>query len=232
MNAYKKFSYFYDEVMQNLDYYLWSEFTEQFAKPNDSILDLACGSGTFLTIMNLHGYKTTGLDLSASIIEIAQEKAKLNRLNIPFYVMDMTSFTLSEQFDIITCYFDSINFVENKNKLKNLFSQVRKHLKPGGYFLFDTFSKFMLEEYKNNLLDEDYQTFKIKWKTTATSSKKIMHDIEINDYDEIYREKYYEYYYDFQDFDLTGFEVVKIVGDFNDDLETDDERILYALRKK
>lgn len=232
MNAYKKFSYFYDEVMQDLDYYLWSEFTEKFTKPNDSILDLACGSGTFLTIMNLHGYKTTGLDLSESIIEIAKEKAKLNRLDIPFYVMDMTCFQLPESFDVITCFFDSINFIENKDDLKKMFNSVYKHLKKGGYFLFDTFSKFMLNEYKDNLIDEDYQTFKIKWKTKAISNKKIMHDIKIDDFDQIYNEKYYEYYYDLNDFDLTGFDIVKIVGDFNDDLEQDDERILYALRKK
>ncbi len=231
MNAYKKFAYFYDEVMQNLDYYLWSEFTEEFLKPGDSILDLACGSGTFLTIMNLHGYETTGLDLSETIIEIAKEKAKLNRLPIDFEVMDMTNFSLNKEFDCITCYFDSVNFLETKKDLEKMFKCVLKHLKKGGYFLFDTFSKAMLNEYKNNLIDEDHETFKIKWKTTEVGNNKLMHNIKITEVDDVYSEKYYEYYYNLKDFNLDGFTLVKMVGDFNDDLEPEDERILYALRK-
>ena len=77
MNEYKKFAYYYDEVMSSLEYDLWVEFVEPYLKPNDKILDLACGTGTFLTMLKLKGYDTTGLDLSDTIIEIALEKAKL-----------------------------------------------------------------------------------------------------------------------------------------------------------
>ena len=43
MNAYKKFGYFYDEVMASLNYDLWLEFIEEYLNPNDKVLDLACG---------------------------------------------------------------------------------------------------------------------------------------------------------------------------------------------
>ena len=54
-NSYKRFAYFYDEVTSSLNYYLWFEFVEPYLKKGDSILDLACGSGTFLSILYMNG---------------------------------------------------------------------------------------------------------------------------------------------------------------------------------
>lgn len=230
MNAYKKFSYCYDEVMQELDYHLWLDFTLPYLKPGDKVLDLACGSGIFLTMLKLKGFDTTGLDLSETIIEIAKEKAKINRLDINFLVEDMTKFNLNEKFDCITCFFDSVNFIENKKDLKEMFVRVSEHLNSGGYFIFDTFSKEMMKEYENHHLQEDHVTFTIDWKTTRNNNK-LTHNIKITD-EETYQEKYYEYYYDLKDFYLNEFNIIKICGDFNDDLMPEDERILYVLQKK
>ena len=36
-NSYKRFAYFYDEVMSELDYYSWVDFTLNYLKPNDKI---------------------------------------------------------------------------------------------------------------------------------------------------------------------------------------------------
>ena len=140
-NSYKKFGYYYDEVMAELNYDLWLEFIEPYLNKNDSILDLACGSGTFATMCKLKGYNVIGLDLSESIIEIANEKKKINRLDIPFYVADMTNFNLGKKFNVITCFFDSVNFLKDKNQINKMFDCVYKHLENGGYFIFDVFSK-------------------------------------------------------------------------------------------
>ena len=48
MNAYKKFGYYYDEVMSQMEYGLWEEFVLDYIKKDDKILDLACGTGTLL----------------------------------------------------------------------------------------------------------------------------------------------------------------------------------------
>ena len=164
-NAYKKFAYYYDEVIQETNYDLWVEFVEPYLKKDDKILDLACGTGTFITMLKLNGFEfVSGLDLSDEIIEIANEKRKINRLNIDFYVEDMMSFKVKEKQDVITCFFDSINFLKDKNEIKKLFNSVYNALKPNGYFIFDIFSKEMLKEYENNKFEKDFETFKIKWK--------------------------------------------------------------------
>lgn len=230
-NAYKKFGYYYDEIMANMDYDLWLEFIEPYLKKGDKILDLACGSGTFATMLKLSGYEVSGLDLSESIIEIANEKRKINHLDIPFYVMDMTSFRLDEKFDVITCFFDSVNFLKDKKQISNLFDSVYKHLNNGGYFIFDVFSKEMFKEYENNEMHEDYETFYIDWITKKTSPNTLKHSISIKELDDVFSETYYEYYYDIKDLQSKKFKIIKIAGDFNDDLQEDDERIILVYQK-
>lgn len=230
-NSYKKFGYYYDELMANMEYDLWLEFIEPYLKKGDKILDLACGTGTLATMLKLNGYEVVGLDLSESIIEIANEKRKINHLDIPFYVMDMTNFRLDQKFDVITCFFDSVNFLSDKNQIANLFECVHKHLNTGGYFIFDVFSKEMLKEYEDNELHEDYETFYIDWITKKTSPNTLKHSISIRELDDVFSETYYEYYYDIKDLQSKKFKIIKIAGDFNDDLQPDDERILLVYQK-
>ena len=230
-NSYKKFGYYYDEVMAELNYDLWLEFIEPYLNKNDSILDLACGSGTFATMCKLKGYDVAGLDLSETIIEIANEKKKINRLDIPFYVADMTNFNLGRKFNMVTCFFDSVNFLKDKNQINKMFDCVYKHLEKDGYFIFDIFSKELFKEYEGNEKIEDYETFKIKWTTKKTSSTSLKHTIEISEDNDVFTENYYEYYYDLKELINKKFKIVKIAGDFNDDLELEDERILLVYQK-
>lgn len=231
MNAYKKFGYYYDEVMSSLNYDLWLEFIEQYLKPGDKVLDLACGTATLCTMLKLKGYKPSGLDLSESILEIAQEKMKVNHLSFPLYHSDMTSFEIDDKFNMITCFFDSVNFLENKKQIKKLFDCVYEHLDTNGYFILDIFSKELLEEYSNNKINDDYITFKLDWTTKKASPTTLKHTIRIIEGDDTFIENYYEYYYDITDVLDHRFKVIKISGDFNDDLLDEDERILIVLQK-
>ena len=199
MNAYKKFGYYYDEVMQQMEYGLWSEVVEDYAKKDDKILDLACGTGTLLSILYVDGYENLyGLDLSETIIEIANEKRKVNRFNIDFSVADMTKFNYDTKFDIITCFFDSINFLSDIKQVKKMFDCVTRNLKQGGYFIFDVFSKAFMNEYIKNEYNDDYTTFKLNWITTKQDNK-LKHEITILEDNENIKEIYFEYYYDIKD---------------------------------
>ncbi|MDE6240818.1 MAG: class I SAM-dependent methyltransferase [Anaeroplasmataceae bacterium] len=230
MNEYKRFAYYYDDVYEELDYTLWLEFIEPYLKSSSSILDLACGSGTLAILLKLKNYSVEGLDLSESIIEIAKEKAKMNHLEIPFFVGDMTNFKLDKTYDVITCFFDSVNFLKTKEDIQNLFSSVQKHLNPNGIFIFDIFSKTLLEEYRHHTFKKKYPTHSIQW-TTSKQDRTLKHSIRIQEGDLKLEETYYEYYHDIKILCFDGFDVLKISGDFNEDLEDEDERILVVLKK-
>ena len=45
----------------NTNYDLWVEFVEPYINKNSNILDLACGTGTFITMLKLKGYNVSGL---------------------------------------------------------------------------------------------------------------------------------------------------------------------------
>ena len=232
MNEYKKFGYYYDEVMSKLNYDLWLEFIEPYLKKGDKILDLACGTATLVTMLNMKGYDAEGLDLSETILEIAKEKQKVNHQNFNLYHADMTNFKIDKKYDMITCFFDSVNFLNNKTKIKQLFSSVKNHLNDKGYFICDIFSKALLLEYENNDLDEDYVTFRLKWTTKKTNPTTIKHTIKLIEDDEEIVETYNEYYYEIKDLLNNDFNLIKVAGDFNDDLQDEDERILLVFQKK
>ena len=231
-NEYKKFGYYYEEIMSRINYDLWLEFVEPYLSKGDRVLDLACGTGTFCNLLTLNGYKADGLDLSESIIEIAREKKRINRLDIDFRVCDMTNFKTEYKYDMITCFFDSMNFLTSKKDVKRMLNCVVDSLENHGYFACDIYSKEMLREYENNELHEDHDTFKIDWYTRKVKKNVLKHEITITENgDSPFTETYLEYYYDIMDISHKNLKLIKAVGDFNEDLKDEDERILLVFQK-
>ena len=84
----------------------------------------------------------------------------------------------------------------------------------------------------NTDIEEEFDDFSYHWKIHLEKPNILSHDITINGENHIH-EQYNEYYYEINDFiDNDKFEKIAIVGDFNDDLQYEDERILVVLRKK
>ena len=88
-----------------------------------------------------------------------------------------------------------------------------------------------MTEYEHNQIREDYITFKLDWQTKKASPTSLRHKIAIIEGDETFCESYYEYYYKISDLPLEHFKLIKISGDFNDDYQENDERILVVLQK-
>ena len=230
MNSYKDFSYYYDEIMEIIEYDLWVDFVKPYLKENDKILDLACGSGTFaISLANLE-YNVTGLDLSDEIISVAKEKAKINRKEIDFHTLDMSDFNLDKKFDVITCFFDSVNFLQ-KNKIINMMDCVYQHLNEGGYFIFDLFTYNKMKFFNNTTLKDKLSFGKYIWKMKVKNDT-LFHKITIIDNKEKIKEEYFEYYYDYKEFLDSRFKFISVTTDFTDKLDlTNGERILVVLQK-
>lgn len=142
MPAYEVFGKFYDAVMG--DRARQAEHLGKLiraARPNaTSVLELGCGTGSML--QHLHPqYQVSGLDISSRMLSIARRKvprAKLFRQN-------MVDFNIDDRFDVICCVFDSINHVLRFSDWKRIFARVRRHLSPGGCFIFDINTQRKLE---------------------------------------------------------------------------------------
>lgn len=232
MNDYKNFAYYFDEILSQVDYMEWVDFTKNYIKNTDRILDLACGTGTFAICLKNFGFSNvTGLDLSSQMIDIAKEKSKMNHMLIDYYVADMTSFDLNTKFDVITCYFDSINHLSSLEDVKKTVDQVYDHLDEKGLFLFDIFSKHQYNK-SEGLIEDVTPSCNYTWKILTSEPNVLEHNITICDESNIINEKYNEYYYDLKDIIDDRFNVIKISGDFEEDYDEESGRLIVVLEKK
>lgn len=107
-----------------------------------NVLDLCCGTGTALEIFADWGYTVAGLDQSAAMLAVAAKKLKGRKIKL--YQKSLPKFKLLDahgkstcRFDLVTCFYDSLNYLKNARELKASFRSVFEHLEPGGWFIFD-----------------------------------------------------------------------------------------------
>ena len=96
-------------------------------------MDLACGTGILTNILRQAGMDAEGMDLSEGMITLARE----NFPDLTFFVADMTTFCPEKQYDLVTCTGDAVNHIGDLSDVEKIFRNVRRYLKPGGYFVFD-----------------------------------------------------------------------------------------------
>ncbi len=101
------------------------------------LLDIACGEGSFAVAMSKLGYDVTGIDQSPKMIELARERAREEKAPVTFIVEDMRSIPFEAEYDLCTCFFDSLNYMLRVNDLQEAFQNAYRALRPGGYYIFD-----------------------------------------------------------------------------------------------
>ena len=104
--------------------------------PHD-LLDAACGEGSFAVGMAEKGYQVTGLDQSRQMIGLARKRAREAGAAVRFLVEDMRSIPFESKFDLVTCFFDSLNYLLTVGDLKDAFQNAYDALRPGGLYIFD-----------------------------------------------------------------------------------------------
>ncbi|MFH1336381.1 MAG: class I SAM-dependent methyltransferase, partial [Candidatus Zixiibacteriota bacterium] len=101
------------------------------------ILDLACGTGTLALELVKRSHAVFGIDISPQMIAIAKSKCS-GFSHVSFEVQDMTQFCADGKFDLITCTFDSVNYLLNTDAVKAMFLRVASALFESGLFVFDS----------------------------------------------------------------------------------------------
>ncbi len=147
MSFYDRFAYFYakgpyprySEKMVKLLPAVLARFD---ARPQ-TILDIACGEGAFAVAMAKRGFQVTGVDRSPQMLEFARERAgrfhfqERENANVEFLLQDMRSLPFEERFDLVTCWFDSLNYILELEGIRQTFAGVYRALKKAGLFIFD-----------------------------------------------------------------------------------------------
>lgn len=144
-NVFGKYSKFYDLLYRAKDYVIEAKYIEDIVKkhgiPNSkNLIDLGCGTGSHSIIWAKNGWSVTGVDRSESMLQIARTKTQGKNLGINFFQGDLSNFKLKEEsyFDVAVSMFAVVGYLIENKSLQHLFSTVRKILKPGGLFIFDS----------------------------------------------------------------------------------------------
>jgi len=146
MKIYNKFALVYDKMnadnhSQRMVGYCKKIFRKFKINP-ESGLDLCCGTGTAIKLFSEMGLKMSGLDQSKEMLSIARKKLKnkapLFHDSLPnFKILEKKNKRNLQKFDLITSFYDSLNYMTSERKLKSTFRSVYRHLNHGGWFIFD-----------------------------------------------------------------------------------------------
>ncbi len=97
--------------------------------PDARVLDLGCSDGLFVNALAKAGYRASGLDISSVMTAHARETYGVDVRQADF----TRDWPYDEAFDAVTCFASLSNFFDPAG----VFANIRKHLKPGGYFFFN-----------------------------------------------------------------------------------------------
>ena len=102
-------------------------------RPGAPILDLCCGTGQLAAALEARGFRITGVDGSATMLDFARENAPLAE----FIQADARALRLPRRYDAAISAFDSLNHLMSLAELTKVFRNVHAALRKGGMFLFD-----------------------------------------------------------------------------------------------
>jgi len=147
ITPYTRFAAVYDKMGADrhsvkMTQYCFEIFREFGIRPR-TLLDLCCGTGTALEVFAEAGLTVSGVDQSAHMLAVAAKK--LEGRNVTLYQKSLPRFRLldrhvsvrTEKFDVITCFYDSLNYLKTERQLKSAFQTVYRHLEHDGWFIFD-----------------------------------------------------------------------------------------------
>lgn len=158
--AYGPLAQVYDRFTQDVDYdalyaYLRQLIAAAGAAPQ-TVLDLACGTGSLAVRFAAAGCRVTGADASEEMLTVAADKAA-GMDNPPFFIkQSMQRLRLPRPVELCICTLDSLNYLTQEQDVASTFAGVYRALCPGGLFVFDVRTPSLLRALDGQVfLDED-----------------------------------------------------------------------------
>lgn len=241
MDAYSKFAQVYDELMEDVPYGKIAEIVDDKIKnygvKNNIVLDLACGTGTLTKALNQLGYEMIGADMSAEMLQIAQEKVP----DVLFLNQPMEDFELYGTVGAIVCSLDSVNYILDDESLFEMFRLCNNYLEPDGLLIFDINTEY---KFKNILADNiftfDNERIFYTWENDYSEEEKlcdfyltffVKEGESYTRFDEVHTERAYSDEEIVKALEKNGFSVIEKLDDFTgDQAKENSERVMYVCK--
>lgn len=111
---------------------------QQIPLTNKAVLDVGCGGGLLSEALATSGAKVTGVDINKTLIAVAKNHAKQQKLKIDYYCGDVEAVAeTGQRFDIITC----MELLEHVPNPCQMIKSCAILTKPGGTLFFSTINR-------------------------------------------------------------------------------------------
>jgi SAM-dependent methyltransferase len=111
-------------------------FVQQYSIRFASAADVACGTGTFVQYLRRLGTPVVyGVDRSPEMLHMAI--AKNQGSGARFLLQDFARLQPPQRVDLITCHFDSLNYLQTTDELSRVFCRFNANLNFTGHLIFD-----------------------------------------------------------------------------------------------
>lgn len=133
--AYGAFAYAYDKALGERFFRsarkMLDTLIARYPSPVKTHLDLACGTGLTMEFFASRGWKSAGVDASVPMLVVAHDRVQ-NVIG-----GDFRALPLRGTFARITCLYDSLNHLKDRDDLVAAFRAVRDVMSHDSLFLFD-----------------------------------------------------------------------------------------------
>ena len=245
---YDDFAGVYDTLMDDYDYDAWSEYylsmiCDVLGEPPKRVAECACGTGSLTVRFARAGLNVVGIDLSASMLRRAEEKARKGGVNAAFVRQDMKMLTLPRRVGAVMATCDGVNYLTSLEDVQAFFERAYDQLLPGGVLCFDCSSRHKLEDVMGDaFFGEERDGLVMLWQNTLHRESHVLSmDVTffVREEDGRYRrfrEEHRQRAHSEQEIiallEKTGFEDIHAYGEMRRDAPKEtDIRIHYTARK-
>lgn len=139
---FNQYAHYYDIFYRHKGYrkeiaYLERLFRKYGKMKIRTVLDVGCGTASHMIPLIERGYKVTGVDVSAQMLKIAQEKLSRASLKADLVKGSFQAFAIGRKFDAVICLFSVINYVAANGDIVKALRNIRVHMGRDSVFIFD-----------------------------------------------------------------------------------------------
>ena len=139
MSAYEALAASYDALTYDVPYAkilaFWQKLCKKYRCTPQTVLDLACGTGSLSVLLAQAGYGVIGADCSEQMLTEAAAKTQ-GMENAPFFIRQkMQNLRLPKPVDAVICCLDSLNYLTKPDDCRKTIRRV----KAGGRVGIDIF---------------------------------------------------------------------------------------------
>ena len=178
MNSYDALAASYDALTADAEHLRRARYLDRQLRkrrpPVETVLDLACGTGTIACLLAQRGYRVLAVDGSEEMLTQAAKKAEAMGERAPLFLHQaMPRLRLAGQVDAAVSTLDSLNYLTRAADLRETLRRVCRWLKPGGVFYFDVNTPWKLRRMDGQVYLDETEDSLCVWRTFFSERTKI-----------------------------------------------------------